>query len=34
MTAAVTGSVTIHFTLTDASRPLVLDFAGSPDRRP
>jgi aminopeptidase N len=31
MTAAVTGSVTIHFTLTDASRPLVLDFAGRPD---
>ena len=32
MTAAVTGSVTIHFTLRDASRPLVLDFAGNPDR--
>ena len=32
MTAAVTGSVTIHFTLSDASRPLVLDFAGNPDR--
>src|SRR5262245_28837273 len=32
MTAAVTGSVTIHFTLADASRPLVLDFAGSRDR--
>jgi aminopeptidase N len=31
MTAAVTGSVTLHFTLTDPSRPLVLDFAGSPD---
>ena len=31
MTAAVTGSVTIHFTLTDASRPVVLDFAGRPD---
>ena len=28
MAAAVTGSVTIHFTLTDASRPLALDFAG------
>src|SRR5262245_16764584 len=32
MTAAVTGSVTIHVTLADASRPLVLDFAGSRDR--
>jgi aminopeptidase N len=32
MTAAVTGSVTVHFTLTDASRPLALDFAGNPDR--
>ena len=32
MTTAVTGSVTVHFTLTDASRPLVLDFAGNPDR--
>ncbi len=32
MTAAVTGSVTVHFTLTDASRPVVLDFAGNPDR--
>ena len=31
MTAAVTGSVVLHFTLTDTSRPLVLDFAGSPD---
>jgi aminopeptidase N len=31
-TAAVTGSATIHFTLTDASLPLVLDFAGNPDR--
>jgi aminopeptidase N len=31
MTAAVTGSVALHFTLTDTSRPLVLDFAGSPD---
>ena len=31
MTAAVTGSVTLQFTLTDPSRPLVLDFAGSPD---
>jgi aminopeptidase N len=32
MTAPVTGSVTIHFTLSDASRPVVLDFAGNPDR--
>ena len=32
MTATVIGSVTIHFTLTDAARPLVLDFAGNPDR--
>ena len=32
MTGAVTGSVTIHFTLSDASHPLVLDFAGNPDR--
>ena len=31
LTTAAKGSVTIHFVLTDASRPLVLDFAGSPD---
>jgi aminopeptidase N len=31
MTTAVTGSVTIQFTLADASRALVLDFAGRPD---
>jgi aminopeptidase N len=32
MTSAVTGSVTVHFSLTDASRPLALDFAGNADR--
>ena len=32
MTATVIGAVTIHFTLSDASHPLVLDFAGNPDR--
>ena len=31
MKEAVSGSVTIHFNLTDSSRPLALDFAGRAD---